>query len=86
MSDTEPKPTTSRSIAFWREGWADSRRPYVIATTHTDDPEAPIELIRPYSDGSGDEILVSLTGPEWAELIAFIGEHGGFEVRIEDRP
>jgi hypothetical protein len=74
MSDE--KRGTSRSIAFWRKDWANSRYPYVIATTRTDNPEAPIELVRPYSDGSGDEILVSLTGSEWAELIAFIGEHG----------
>jgi len=65
--------TASRSIAFWRS--YDRRRPYVIATTKTEDPEAPIELIRPYGDGSGDEVLVSLTPEEWSELIGFIGEH-----------
>jgi hypothetical protein len=65
--------TASRSIAFWRS--YDVRRPYVIATTKTEDPEAPIELIRPYADGSGDEVLVSLTPEEWSELIGFIGEH-----------
>jgi hypothetical protein len=65
--------TASRSIAFWRGH--DVRRPYVIATTKTEDPEAPIELIRPYADGSGDEVLVSLTREEWSEMVGFIGEH-----------
>lgn len=71
MSDTG----STRSIAFYRSGWGNGRRPYVIATTHTDDADAPVELIRPYSDGSGDEVLVSLNRAEWAELIGFIGEH-----------
>lgn len=61
---------SSHSIAFWRD--YDKRRPYVVATTRTEAPEAPVELIRPYSDGSGDEVLVSLSPEEWAELIAFI--------------
>lgn len=74
MSD---QPATSRSLAFWRD--YDKRRPHLVATTRTEDPEAPIELVRPYSDGSGDEVLVSLTRAEWAELIGFIGEHGGIE-------
>lgn len=75
MSD---QPATSRSLAFWRAGWG-NQRPYLVATTKTEDAEAPIELVRPYSDGSGDEVLVSLTRAEWAELIGFIGEHGGIE-------
>lgn len=72
MSDQ--KPASSRSLAFWRE--YDKRRPYVVATTRTEDPAAPIELIRPYSDDSGDEVLVSLTAEEWIDLIAFVQEHG----------
>ncbi|HEY2086314.1 MAG TPA: hypothetical protein VGH54_09845 [Mycobacterium sp.] len=73
-----PETTTSRSIAFWRD-W-DKRHPYVIATTRTEDAAAPIELIRRYSDDSGDEVLVSLTREEWAELIGFVGEHAGAPV------
>lgn len=62
-------------IAFWRD--RDKRRPYLVATDRaTEDADAPIELIRPYSDGSGDEVLVSLSAGEWAELIAFVEEHG----------
>lgn len=62
-------------IVFWRD--YDRRRPYLVATDRaTEDPDAPIELIRPYSDGSGDEVLVSLSFDEWAELIAFIEGHG----------
>lgn len=65
--------SASRSISFWRD--YDTRRPYIVATTKTEDPNAPIELVRPFGDGSGNEVLVSLTAEEWAELIGFIGEH-----------
>lgn len=68
MTNTERG--SSRSIAFYRK-WS-GKRPYVIATTSTEDPEAPVELIRPFGDGSGDEVLVSLTLNEWAELVGFI--------------
>lgn len=62
-------------IAFWRDH--DKHRPYLVATDRAiEDADAPIELVRPYSDGSGDEILVSLSTDEWAELIAFVEEHG----------
>jgi hypothetical protein len=64
--------TSSRSVAFYRE-WRGTR-PYVIATTHTEDPEAPVELVRPFPDGSGDEVLVSLTREEWSLMIGFIGD------------
>lgn len=73
---------TSRSIAFYRKWTGD--RPYVIATTRTEDPEAPIELVRPYSDGSGDEVLVSLTVSEWAELVGFIREQ--YDTKAEPKP
>jgi hypothetical protein len=61
---------SSKSIAFYRD-WHGSR-PYVVATTRTEDPDAPIELVRPFADGSGDEVLVSLTVGEWAEMVGFI--------------
>jgi len=69
--------TTSRSIAFWREYKSGGRYIHVIATTKTEDPDAPVELVRPFGDGSGDEVLVSLSREEWAEMIGFIGEHAG---------
>lgn len=67
--------TTSRSIAFWREYKGGGVYCHVIATTKTEDPEAPVELIRPFGDGSGDEVLVSLSREEWSEMVGFIGEH-----------
>lgn len=74
MSDE--KRGVSRTIEFHRTNWADPRHPYLIATTRTDDPDAPVELIRPYSDGSGNEVLVSLTAAEWQQLILFVEEQG----------
>ena len=64
----------SRSIAFWRDRPTGGSYIHVIATTKTEDPDAPVELIRPYGDGSGDEVLVSLSREEWDELIGFIGD------------
>lgn len=78
MSDDTPvtvKLSTSRSIAFHRDGRF-GRYVQVIATTDTENANAPIELIRPYGDGSGNEVLVSLTAEEWIDLIAFVEEHG----------
>ena len=73
LEDQEGRMSSSRSISFWRD--YDTRQPYVVATTKTEDPNAPIELIRPFGDGSGDEVLVSLTKAQWAQMVAFIGEH-----------
>lgn len=67
--------SSTRSIAFWRDRQTGGSYIHVIATTKTEDPNAPIELVRPYGDGSGDEVLVSLSAAEWNELIGFVGEH-----------
>lgn len=77
MSDQPTaKPTTSRSITFHRPGY--QGRPYIhaTATTRSENPDSPVEIVRPYGDGSGDEVLVSLTADEWADLIAFVEVHG----------
>lgn len=73
---SEQESTTAHTIEFHRKGWANSRYPYAIATTRTDDPNAPVEIIRPYSDGSGNEVLVSLSADEWGELIRFVEVYG----------
>ncbi len=67
--------TSSRSIRFDRERARGGEYCICIATTKTEDPAAPVELIRPFGDGSGNEVLVSLTKSEWLELVAFVGEH-----------
>src|SRR3546814_12996095 len=59
--------TSSRSIRFDRERARGGDYCIVIATTKTEDPAAPVELIRPFGDGSGDEVLVSLTKSERSE-------------------
>lgn len=76
MSDQPNEPTVSRSITFHRTTSNGSSYIEAIATTRTERPEAPVELIRPYSDGSGNEVLVSLSADEWAELMVFVEEHG----------
>lgn len=74
----------SRTIAFHRDDFQNREYIHVIATTRTDSPNAPVELIRPYGDGSGDEVLVSLNAEEWAMLIAFVEEHGGIDSAPEE--
>lgn len=69
MSDTG----STRSIAFWRTRKGGTEYIHVIATSRTEDPDAPVEIVRPFGGHeAGDEVLVSLTRAEWAELIGFI--------------
>lgn len=72
MTDTPN--TISRSITFHRPHYD------ITATTNTEDPNAPVELTRPYGDGSGNEILISLSQTEWTELLMFVAEEGTLDL------